>query len=555
MNVKEITPALSVTPQLTAEDVDAVKAAGFVSIICNRPDGESADQTSFSEIEAAARKIGLTTSYLPVVSGKIRDEDVDAFEQLMHSSPKPVLAYCKTGSRSTMLWALGQVKTQTLIDVIAKAKEANVDLQPSLRRLETSGKALVRVTEAAHDIVVVGGGAAGIAAASSLLARAPNLDITLIDPAETHYYQPGWTMVGAGIFDALSTAKPMSKLIPGKATWIKAEVLAFEPEQNAVILQGSRVVKYKYLIVCPGLMLNWLGVEGLVDALGHDGVTSNYRHDLASYTWKLVQALRGGRAVFTQPGMPIKCAGAPQKAMYLSADYWRKTGALQHIDISFFNASAVLFGVAAYVPALMEYIALYGVDLEFSQNLVSIDGPGKKATFVKTLADGSKESVVADYDVIHVTPPQQSPAFVRASPLADGAGWVDVDPATLRHKRFDNIFSLGDATNTSNAKTAAAARKQAPVVAHNLLAAMGKTKGVAQYDGYGSCPLTVERGKIVLAEFLYGGKVAPSFPSWLIDGTRPSRAAWLLKEQVLPPLYWNAMLKGREWMAKPEVVA
>jgi sulfide:quinone oxidoreductase len=555
MDIKALTPELSVTSQLTAADVEAARNAGFHAIVCNRPDGESADQTPYEAIESAATRAGMTASYLPVVSGKILDGEVDAFERLMKSLPGPVLAYCKTGSRSAALWALGRVKTQPLTDVLATAKKAGVDLQPSLRRLATGGKATVQVTEASHDIVIVGAGAAGIATASSLLAREPNLDIALIDPAETHYYQPGWTMVGAGIFEAPSTARPMSSLIPGKAKWIKAEVLAFEPEQNAVILQGSRIVKYKYLIVCPGLTLNWQGVEGLVDALGHDGVTSNYRYDLAPYTWKLVQALRGGRAVFTQPGMPIKCAGAPQKAMYLSADHWRKTGVLKNIDISFYNAGAVLFGVAAYVPALMEYIALYGVDLEFSQNLVSIDGTAKKATFVKTLADGTKENVVADYDMIHVTPPQQAPAFVRASPLADAAGWVDVDPATLRHKRFENIFSLGDAGNTSNAKTAAAARKQAPVVAHNLLAAMGKAKGAAQYNGYGSCPLTVERGKIVLAEFLYGGKVAPSFPSWLIDGTKPSRAAWMLKEQVLPPLYWNAMLKGREWMAQPEVVA
>jgi len=161
---------------------------------------------------------------------------------------------------------------------------------------------------------------------------------------------------------------------------------------------------------------------------------------------------------------------------------------------------------------------------------------------------------VRDFDMIHVVPPQKSPDFVRVSPLADAAGWVDVDPASLRHKTYANVFALGDVANTTNAKTAAAARKQAPVVAHNLLVAMGQLQGQAEYDGYGSCPLTVERGKIVLAEFTYGGKLAPSFPSWLIDGTKPSAMAWYLKERILPPIYWEAMLKGREWMAQPEMV-
>lgn len=218
--------------------------------------------------------------------------------------------------------------------------------------------------------------------------------------------------------------------------------------------------------------------------------------------------LRGGRAVFTQPSMPIECAGAPQQAMYLSADHWRRTGVLSQLDIRSCNAGAVLFGVPDYVPALMEYVGAYGIGLEFN----------------------------------------------RVSLLADAVGRVDVDPATLRHRGSDNVFALGDAGNTTNAKTAAAARKQAPVVAHNLPVTRGEARGDARYDGYGSCPLTVERGKIVLAEFTHGGKLAPSFPGWLIDGKRPSRLAWNLKERILPPLYWDAMLKGREWMAKPEMV-
>jgi sulfide:quinone oxidoreductase len=251
--------------------------------------------------------------------------------------------------------------------------------------------------------------------------------------------------------------------------------------------------------------------------------------------------------------MPIKCAGAPQKAMYLSADHWRRNGVLGAIDIQFCNAGAVLFGVADYVPALMEYVKAYGIGLNFGQTLVSVDGPGKQAVFSQAKADGTKEMITREFDMLHAVPPQKAPDFIRVSPLADAAGWIDVDPGTLRHKQFANIFGLGDASNTANAKTAAAARKQAPVVAHNLLVARGAAKGEAKYDGYGSCPLTVERGKIVLAEFTYGGKVAPSFPKWLIDGTRPSMLAWYLKERILPPLYWQAMLKGREWLAQPEM--
>jgi sulfide:quinone oxidoreductase len=426
--------------------------------------------------------------------------------------------------------------------------------QPTPTRPHNSRKAPVQVDESSHTVVIVGGGAAGIAVAASLLARQSGLDIAIIDPADTHYYQPGWTMVGAGIFDPRSTARPMAAVLPHGVQSIQAAVAGFEPERNAVRLDNGRVVKYQQLVVCPGLKLDWQGIEGLAESLGRHGVTSNYRYDLAPYTWEQVRQLRGGRAVFTQPPMPIKCAGAPQKAMYLSADHWRRTGVLKDIQIEFCNAGAVLFGVADYVPALMEYIKAYGVALDFGHTLVSVDGPARRATFSQANADGTKQTVVREFDLLHAVPPQKAPDFLRSSPLADAAGWVEVDPASLRHKRFENIFGLGDAGNTTNAKTAAAARKQAPVVAHNLLVALGKRKGAAQYDGYGSCPLTVERGKIVLAEFTYGGKVKPSFPQWLIDGTQPSRLAWYLKERILPPLYWQAMLKGREWMAEPELV-
>ncbi|HEX8593544.1 MAG TPA: FAD/NAD(P)-binding oxidoreductase [Pseudomonas sp.] len=404
-----------------------------------------------------------------------------------------------------------------------------------------------------HQILIIGGGAAGIATASSLLARNATLDIAIIDPADTHYYQPGWTLVGAGIFQPESTARSMASLIPKGVTLIRAAVAAFEPQHSKVMLQTGRILGYQQLIVCPGLKLDWAAIPGLQETLGANGVTSNYRYDLASYTWQLVQNLNQGRALFTQPPMPIKCAGAPQKAMYLACDHWLRTGKLGQIDTHFFNAGGVLFGVADYVPALMKYIERYAIGLQFHHTLIAVDGPRQVATFLRSGADGTGETVEQAFDMLHVVPPQTAPDFIRASPLADAAGWIDVDPATLQHRGFANIHALGDATNTSNAKTVAAARKQAPVVANNVLRALGLLKQSAHYDGYGACPLTVERGKIVLAEFTYGGKLAPSFPDWLLNGREPTRLAWWLKERLLPPLYWRCMLRGREWLARPEL--
>ena len=396
------------------------------------------------------------------------------------------------------------------------------------------------------EVVIVGGGASGIATAASLHRREPSLKIAIIEPADTHYYQPGWTMVGGGVFAAEQTARPMASVIPDFVTWIRQSATAFEPDTNTVVLADGTRVKYIFLVVAAGLKLDWDGVEGLTDTLGRNGVTSNYRFDLAPYTWELVQRTTSGRALFTQPPMPIKCAGAPQKAMYLACSEWERRGCLKDMDVHFHNAGGVLFGVADYVPALMEYVERYGISLDLNERLTAVDGGAKTATFVTE--SGSK---TVDFDMIHVVPPQTAPDFIKHSPLAGEGGWVDVDQATLRHKTFDNVFGLGDCTNTPNAKTAAAVRKQAPIVATNLIAAILDKPLPSSYDGYGSCPLTVERGKIVLAEFGYGGKLLPSFPDWALDGTRPTRRAWVLKADVLPKIYWEAMLKGREWLVKP----
>ncbi|GAA0621772.1 bifunctional protein tyrosine phosphatase family protein/NAD(P)/FAD-dependent oxidoreductase [Thalassospira tepidiphila] len=554
MEIKTISNGFSVSPQIVADDVKEIAKRGFRSIVCNRPDGEGADQPTFEEISNAAKEAGLEVRYQPIVSGKVSDDDARDFGRLYDELPKPVFAYCRTGTRSTTLWSLSQAAHLDTSEILRATKAAGYDMGGVVRRIVNGGKTPTDQGDAKYDIVIIGGGAAGISVASSLIARRSGLEIAVIDPADIHYYQPGWTMVGGGVFEASTTAQTMGSLIPKGVHWIKAAVAAFEPQDDAVILDGCRVVKYDRLIVCPGLKLDWNRVEGLVETLGRNGVTSNYRYDLAPYTWELVSSMREGKAIFTQPPMPIKCAGAPQKAMYLSADHWHRTGVLKNIDIDFCNAGGVLFGVKDYVPALESYVKKYDAHLDFFHNLVAIDGQAKKAWFDVAKPDTEVERVEKSFDMIHVCPPQVAPDFIRVSPLADAAGWVDVDQATLRHKSFTNIWSLGDVMNAPNAKTAAAARKQAPVVAENVVADIDGKSPVAQYDGYGSCPLTVERGRIVLAEFGYGGTLLPSFPKWLIDGTKPSHLAWLLKEKILPPIYWKAMLRGKEWLAKPEKV-
>jgi sulfide:quinone oxidoreductase len=545
MQIINLADGISVSRQITPEDIPDLVNAGIRTVICNRHDNESADQPSSESIAAAARNAGIQFIYLPVTSGSISSTDISAFAVALKLNNDPILAFCRTGTRSTQLWALAKASSRPATELIAQAARAGFDissLQPSLIEIQNRAG----ISEELYDVVIIGAGAAGLASCASLLKRCKNLKICIVEPATKHFYQPGWTMVGGGIFTPDQTTRPMASLIPDNVIWERAAARHFEPEHNRVYLSSGSSLRYRALIVAPGLKLDWAAIPGLEESLGKNGVTSNYRFDLAPYTWKLVQELQNGRALFTQPPMPIKCAGAPQKAMYLSADHWRREGLLNRIQ--FHTAGNALFGVPDYVPALMEYIDRYQIDLNFGSTLVEVDGDARTAKFARMQTDGSKVFETLEFDMIHVCPPQTAPDFIRTSPLAGSGGWLEVDPVTLRHVRYTNIFGLGDATDTPNAKTAAAVRQQAPVVAENVLACLEEGPLTAGYDGYGSCPLTVERGKIVLAEFCYGGKLKPTFPSWLIDGRRPSRLAWHLKSDALPSIYWNAMLKGREWL-------
>jgi sulfide:quinone oxidoreductase len=398
------------------------------------------------------------------------------------------------------------------------------------------------------DIVIIGGGAAGCGVAASLLKRDKHLNIAIIEPASKHYYQPAWTLVGAGEFNIAKTERNMSDCIPKGATWLQAAATSFESDNNLVHTDKLGAIQYQQLIVAAGLKIDWQAIKGLTETLGKNGVTSNYRFDLAPYTWQLVQNLKSGKAIFTQPPMPIKCAGAPQKAMYLSCSHWEKEGVLKNISVDFNNAGTVLFGVKEYVAPLMAYIKRYNANLSFNSTLIEVDGPNKKAWFNVKAADGNVTKVEKTFDMLHVVPPQVAPDFIKQSPLANVDGWVDVNQATLQHNQYPNIFSLGDVCSSPNSKTMAAVRKQVVVVAENLLAYRSGSTLPTMYDGYGSCPLTVEKGKIILAEFGFGGKLLPSFP-W--DSTKPRKSAWLLKKYGLPWMFWSGMLKGREWLARP----
>lgn len=398
-----------------------------------------------------------------------------------------------------------------------------------------------------YQVLIVGGGTAGITVAAQLHKKDRTLDIAIVEPSQDHYYQPAWTLVGAGTYDMAATKKRTVDFIPKGVTWIMDRVASIDAADNRLMLETRHSVTYDYLVVAPGIQIDWDKIKGLPEAIGKGGVCSNYGYDKAEYTWECIKGLKeGDKAFFTQPNTPIKCGGAPQKIMWLTADYLRRHGLLGKVDVEMMSPGTKLFGVEVFRKALEKVQARYGTAWSHYTNLVEIRGEKNEAVF--DLIDAETGEVrgqrVEHYDMIHVVPPQSAPDFIKESDVAGAGGWVDVDKETLQHNRFPNVFSLGDAAGTPNAKTGAAVRKQAPVLVANLLRVMKENKVTddKRYHGYTSCPLTTGYGEMLLAEFDYDNNPDPSLP---INTTKPRWSMWLLKKYVLPVMYWHGMLRGR----------
>ena len=418
--------------------------------------------------------------------------------------------------------------------------------------------------ENSFEIVIIGGGTGGIMTAASFLAKDKNLKIAIIEPASYHYYQAAWTLVGANTFDFEKTKKLMSEVMPKGVTWIKDFATGFKSTENKVITKHSGDIHYNYLIVSPGLVMAPELIEGLTEAMDKGDVCSNYTDP--KHTWEVLKRFKGGNAIFTQPTTPIKCGGAPQKIAYLAADYFRRNGLSSKTNLILAMPGTVIFGVSEIKKTLMKVVNRYGIKFKPSYAPVKIDAEKKVITFKSTVPKDSEFLINADasigekligdsfiempYDMLHIAPPQAPPLFIRESELVNEAGWLDVDIHTLQHKKYTNIFGLGDVAALPTAKTGAAIRKQVPVVVGNVFQLKEtNTLNSKIYEGYSSCPLVTGYGKMVLAEFNYKNEFTPDpkLKQMLVfNSDKEHWRLWFLKKYMLPYLYWNKMLKGKE---------
>lgn len=390
-----------------------------------------------------------------------------------------------------------------------------------------------------YQILIVGGGTAGITVAAQLRRKLKHYDVAIVEPSTKHYYQPLWTLVGAGVFPKELSEREESAFIPQGAHWIRDCIAEFRPEGNSVVTESGRHIGYDLLVVALGIQIDWDKIPGLREGLGQQQICSNYSYQQVEYTWDCVRTFRGGTALFTMPNTAVKCGGAPQKIMYLADDAFRRSGVRDKSQVIFASAQGALFAVERYRKTLEKVAARKEIDVRLKHDLVELHPDRKQAVFEHL---DTRERVTIPFDMIHVTPPMGPPDVVKHSPLANVAGWVEVDKFTLQHPRFANVFPIGDCSGLPTSKTGAAIRKQAPVLVENLVSAMNGQPLQARYDGYTSCPIVTGYGKLVLAEFDYEGTPRETFP---FDQSKERLSMYLLKAYALPRLYWHGMLRGR----------
>lgn len=388
-------------------------------------------------------------------------------------------------------------------------------------------------------LLIVGGGSGGCTMAAKLAKY--ERDVIILEPNSTHYYQPLFTLIGGGMKTLSQSHKLTKSVLPKNVNWIQDKVKKFNPNNNSVTILNGDMISYDYMLVSIGLELNYDQIIGLKEALDkkNSGVCTNYSSQYVEKTYQVLQGFNGGNAIFTFPNTPIKCAGAPQKIMYIVDDYLRRKGNRNKAKIMYKTSTPVIFGVQKYAQKLNQICKARNITVDTRQNLIQIIPAEKKAIF--ECLDEKNKTVSVEYAMLHVTPPMSPPRVLKESSLSNSAGYLDVNPYTLRHQVYENIFGIGDCTSCPTSKTAAAIAAQSKVVLKNMINVINGKQIEEKYDGYTSCPLVTGYNKCILAEFDYDLKPLETFP---INQGNELRSMFMMKKHALPFIYWNLMLKG-----------
>ncbi|PPK90818.1 sulfide:quinone oxidoreductase [Kineococcus xinjiangensis] len=403
---------------------------------------------------------------------------------------------------------------------------------PTSLRAPRSGTSVTRA-----EVLVVGAGNAGISLAAKLL-RDGAPDVAIIEPSPVHRYRPLLNYVGAGQATPAEVERPMSSVIPAGCRWVQDAVETVDAEARTVRTRRGASISYTTLVLCPGMREDWAATPGLQDAYSAGWAGSTYVPSSAPLVWPALTRIRKGPVVFTVPPEPAPCGPTALKPALMACDHWRRSGVLSDLDVTVVLPETQPLAVAGADEHLEAVFASYGVTVVRQSRLEGVD-PVLRSVDLATPTGTRRLEQVA---YAHAVPHYSAPDWITRSGLggASPAGLVDIDPATLRSRRHDDVWAIGDAAAIDTRSSGGALRKQVKVLAHNIAAASSGRR-MHSYDGYTVMPVTTSRHQLMLVQ---ADRKGPR-PLALPDPFAPRRSAWWFDRHVLPQIYFRRLLRGK----------
>ena len=392
-------------------------------------------------------------------------------------------------------------------------------------------------------LVILGGGTAGTMMVNKLapVMERYDLQITLIDQEETHYYQPGFLFIPFGIYTEEDVIKPKRDYFPSGVEIIMTPAEEIKADESKIKLKDGKLIGYDYLIIATGSRIAPEEIEGMKNGGWRQNIFDFYTPDGAVALTRFLKYWEGGKMVVNIAEMPIKCPVAPLEFVFL-ADWWfTEQGIRDKVDIEFVTPLPGAFTKPIASKFLGQFLEKKNINLTSEFSIGSVDSANNK------IISWDEKSV--DYDLLVTIPTNMGAPIIEDSGLGDDLNFIPTDKGTLQSKNYENIFVLGDATDLPSSKAGSVAHFQADVLYNNFLRTLDNRSLEEKFDGHANCFIESGFGKGILIDFNYDIEPLPGKfplpgvgPFSLLEETRMNHWGKMTFRWV----YWNLLLRGAE---------
>lgn len=397
-------------------------------------------------------------------------------------------------------------------------------------------------------LLILGSGAGGVMVATKLRHKLDPKEwkITIIDRSWQHHYQPGWLFIPFGIYAKDDCIKPQTDFIPEGINFVQGEITNIDPVKKVVTTNHGKH-DYDWIVVATGCRIVPDEIEGMMDGWGKD-VHNFYSPDGAVALAKRLKHFNKGRLVLNIAEMPIKCPVAPLEFIFLADWFFMKNDSRCNIEIELVTPLSGAFTKPVAAEVLGRLCEEKNIKIVPNFEIAQVNAEAK------TIESHKGEEV--PYDLLVSIPPNFGSKVVMDSEIGDVVGYMDTDPYTLKSKKYENMYIVGDATNVPTSKAGSVAHFESDVIVDNMLREIDGLAPRPEFDGHSNCFIVTGYEKAVLIDFNY--KVEPLPGKYPFPGIGPMS---LLEESYINYwgkmmfkwVYFNMMLKGKELPLEPQM--